>query len=225
MQHTVETLSGGTKVFTTPTHRFGTDALLLLEFCEVRKTWAACDLGSGSGILLLGLLDKGLQGTAVGIEQDEEGAALLAETARQNEYANISAVHMDMCDYRPARQFDLVVSNPPYFSGGIRPPQSQRAAARHQVSVTLEQVCFTAGRILKDKGRFCLCYPAAELPGLFAALRAAGLAPKRLQLVRKTAADEPWLCLVNARKAAGEGGLRILPDRLLPPGQPLRYGE
>jgi tRNA1(Val) A37 N6-methylase TrmN6 len=225
MQHTVETLSGGTMVLTSPAHRFGTDALLLLEFCEMRKTWAACDLGSGSGILLLGLLDKGLQGAAVGIEQDEEGASLLAETARQNGYTNITALHMDMRDYRPARQFDLVICNPPYFSGGIRPPTTQRAVARHQVSIMLEEVCFTAGRILKDKGRFCLCYPAAGLPGLFAVLQAGNLAPKQLQLVRKTAADEPWLCLVNARKAAGEGGLHILPDHLLPPGQPIRFGQ
>ena len=76
--------------------------------------------------------------------------------------------------------------------------------------------------LLKDRGRFCLCYPPARLAQLFAALSANRLAPKRLRLVRKTPETPPWLVLVDARKNGG-AGLQILPDRILPPGAPVQY--
>lgn len=223
MQYTVETLPGGTQVFTSPRHRFGTDALVLLAFCDVRKTWTACDLGCGCGILLLGLADKGLSGTAVGVEVDPVGGALLLEAAKRNGYAHVHSVVKDLREYRPSRQFDLVVSNPPYYNEGALPKDAQRAAARHETSVKLKEVCGTAARILKDRGRFNICYPAAKLAMLLTELRAHNLEPKRLQMVRKTAEDEAWLVLVTAQKATGPGGLRVLPDRLLPPGKPVQY--
>lgn len=213
MEYSVEILPSGAHVWVSARHRFGTDSLLLAAFAQPRRQWAVCDLGSGCGIVLLSLLDNGLKGTAVGVELDEEGAALLAGAAAENGFDNVQALAQDLRGYQAQRPFDMVVCNPPYFTGGLISPDAGRAAARHQIHCTLADVCATAARNLKDGGRFCLCYPATQLAELFVSLRAAGLEPKRLQLVRKTAETAPWLALVDARKAGGIG-LEILPDKL-----------
>lgn len=222
MQHTVETLPSGTRVWVNARHRFGSDSLLLAGFCSPRRNAAVCDLGTGCGIILLSLLDKGLAGPAVGVEIDPEGAGLLAGAAEENGFANLQSVAGNLCGYRPARLFDLVTANPPYYTGGLISPDPRRAAARHQVSATLADFCAAARHLLKDGGKFCICYPAGQLASLFTTLQSHRLEPKRLQLARKNAESPPWLALVEARKAGGPG-LAILPDRLLPPGQPIQY--
>ena len=53
-------------------------------------------------------------------------------------------------------------------------------------------------------------------------LREHRLEPKRMQLVRKSPEEEPWLVLMEARKAGGIG-LKVQPDYILPPGRPILY--
>ncbi len=222
MEYQVETLPHGTQVYCNKNHRFGTDSLLLANFCEVKPAWRACDLGTGCGILLLSLIDKGLAGDAVGIELQPDGAALLAEAAKSNGLANVQALCQDFTQYRSSRRFDIVVSNPPYFTQGQPAANTARATARHQLACTLQDLCKAAARLLKQGGRFCLCYPAGQLAPLLKTLCENKLEPKRIQFVRKTPAETPWLVLVDARQSGGQG-VTILPDILLPSGQPVQY--
>lgn len=218
----VETLPGGTRLFCDKTHPVTTDSLLLARFCGAKPKWSVCDLGAGGGILVLSLLDAGTKGPAVAVECQPEAVALLNRAKEENALEGLTVHHGDVRGFALPRPVDVVVSNPPYFTAGAQSPVQARAAARHQQAATLADFCHTAARIIKDGGRFCLCYPAEKLAEAFGCLRAAGLEPKRLQLVRKTSADAPWLLLADARKAAGVG-LQILPDILLPPGQPVHY--
>lgn len=222
MEYQTETLPNGTPVYTTQSHRVTTDSLLLTAFCPVHRRHSACDLGAGTGLILLGLVDRGLAGRAVGVEQYPDAAALLQKAAQDAGLANVAAHTGDLREYTCGRPFDLVVSNPPYFTEGQASPQAARAAARHAAGDFLPALCAAAHRLLKDSGSFCLCWPPARLAPLLAALQGQNLAPKRLQLVRKGPAAAPWLALLDARKAGGEG-LAILPDHILPPGQQVRY--
>lgn len=217
-----ERLPGGTPVFTTREHPITTDSLLLAEFCGVKRDWAACDLGSGGGVLLLCLVDAGLEGPAVGVEIQPTGTALLQRAIDAAALGHVQAVCGDIRSWRAERPLDLVVANPPYFTAGMTSPRPARAMARHQTAGDLADFCAAAARNLKDGGRFCLCYPADQLAAVFGEARAQRLEPKRLCLVRKAADAAPWLALVDVRKAAGVG-LRILPDRIVPPGNSVRY--
>ena len=217
-----ETLPGGTAVYTAAHHRIGTDALLLADFCGAKRLWSVCDLGSGCGIVLLSLKDKGLRGPAAGVEIDPAGTALLQRAIEENHFADTEAVTADFTSYRPGRLFDLVVSNPPYFSAGLLPPEAGRARARHEVDASLGGLCETASLLLKDGGRFCLCFPPARLAELISCLHRCRLEPKRLQFCRKAHDAPPWLLLMDARKAGGTG-LTVLPDFILPPQQAMHY--
>lgn len=222
MQYTTEILPHGTQVWVNDIHKIGTDALLLARFCGVRPRWRVCDLGTGCGVILLSLWDEGLRGASVGLDIEKDAIALLQGAAQQNGFKEIQALQTDLRQYKPDILFDLVTANPPYFTGGLVAAHPARAAARHQLHGTLQDFCSKAAQILKDGGRFCVCYPATGLAALFAAMQAARLQPKRLQLVRKHTNQPPWLALVDSRKNGGVG-LGILPDIVLPPGQAVHY--
>ena len=185
----------------------GGDALALGEFATVRPRWRVCDLGTGSGALLL-LLARRAEGLSLtGVERDP----LAARTARDNLAANGLPGELVLGDWReiplPAGAFDLVVSNPPYF-----PPDSGRGndPARMELHGGLEELCAAAGRLLKNGGRFALCHRPERLCDVLCTLRAHGLEPKRLKLVAHSPAHSPALLLVEAVKG-GRPGLTVEP--------------
>lgn len=211
-------LPGGTRVYTSPAHRIGTDALLLAGFCRPPKAGGMADLGAGCGILGLSLLDAGWPGRVTAIEQDDEAVALLRLAAAAQ--PRLAPLQADLRAYRPARPFAGAIANPPYFAAGPRSGAPRRAAARHEDSLPLGELCAAAARLLRHGARFTLCYPPARLAGLFSALTAQRLAPKRLMLVRKSPEKAPSLALCEAVKGGGEG-LIILPEHIL--SAPLSY--
>ncbi len=217
-----EYFENGTPVFTSGEFPITTDSLLLADFCPMHPRHSACDLGTGSGPILLRLIDRGLRGRAVGVDVRTQGIQLLQRSIKLAGLENVQAVHGDVRKFSSGHSFDLVVSNPPYFSEGMHSPNAGRATARHDDSMNLADVCAAAKRLLKTGGSLCVCLPAVRLAAFFEAACANGLAPKRMQLVRKSTQKPPWLALIDARRMGGEG-LHILPDIILPPGDAVHY--
>lgn len=183
----------------------GGDALALGEFASLGPNRKVCDLGTGSGALLLLLARRESSLTLCGIELD----ALSAQTARDNLARNHLAGEIHHEDLRqtslPAGFFDLVISNPPYFPVGSG---TSGGPARSEEFCTLEELCAAAARLVKNGGRFALCHRPERLVDVLCALRSHGLEPKRMNLLSHSPAHSPSLLLVEAVRQ-GKAGLRI----------------
>ena len=183
----------------------GGDSLDLGAFATLRRGWQVCDLGTGSGALLL-LLAKRQEGLSLwGIEQDP----LSARTARINLANNGLPGEILTADFRQvssmAGKFDLVISNPPYFPAAAGP---SAGPSRSETCCTLEELCACAGRLVKNGGRFALCHRPERLTDLLCTLRSHHLEPKRLELVSHSPNHPPSLLLLEAVKQ-GRPGLTI----------------
>lgn len=180
----------------------GGDTLALGGFAAVRRRWRVCDLGTGSGALLL-LLARRAEGLALtGVELDP----LAAETAEDNLRRNGLPGRILAADLRrsglPAGGFDLVVCNPPYFPVRSGPG---RSAARREECCTLDEVCAAAARLVRNGGRFALCHRPERITDVLCALRAHGLEPKRLKLVSHSPQHAPSLLLAEAVRQGKPG--------------------
>ena len=60
-------------------------------------------------------------------------------------------------------KFDLILSNPPYFTDSLLSPDSLRTMARHTTSLTLEQLDASVSRLLEKSGRFALILPTEQM--------------------------------------------------------------
>lgn len=206
-----EILSHGTHVYVDETHRFGADAILLSHFAGVRRTESACDLGTGCGIIPLRWHDRGHRGACVALDISGAAIALLEQSLAHGGITHITPVCADLRTWTPPQHnFHVVTCNPPYFTGGFLSPTPARAAARHEGSCTLDEVCALAGKLLRDGGRFCVCQRPARLADVCCAMRAAHIEPKRLQFVTARPDKEPWLFLLEGHKRRASG-LRMLP--------------
>lgn len=223
----IEILDHGTKVQTGPGGTFGTDALLLARFLQPKPGVPAVDLCSGCGIVSLAWHDAGHRGRCLALEIDPGAHALCAAAVAENgpDAAHILPVQADLRDYAltgpEKNSYAVVACNPPYFTGGFRSADPRRAAARHDVLCTTADVAACAARLLQSGGKLALCQRPEQMAAVFAALCAAGLEPKRVQLVRAAPDKAPWLFLVEAQKDR-RPGLRWEPDLIVRAG--VAYG-
>ncbi len=184
---------------------YGRDAVLLANFVRAKSGERALDMGTGTGILAILVNGKtGARITAVEIQQ--EAAALAAESARLNGQDNIEVLAGDVRELHKSlgyALFDLAVCNPPYYTGGTASPDPHKRQCTHQQTLTLAEAAQSASRLLKNGGRFYLCYPAEGFAALCAALIQSGIQPKRVQLAY--GGNRPYLVLVEGKKGGKEG--------------------
>ena len=185
----------------------GGDSVALGAFATVRPRWRVCDLGTGSGALLLLLAGREPTLALTGVELDP----MAAQAAQSNLIKNGLDGRVLCCDLRcaplPAGQFDLVISNPPYFAVGSG---TSGGSARCEEACSLDELCAAAALLVKNGGRFALCHRPERLTDLLCALREHGLEPKRLRLLSHTPASPPSTVLVEAVRQ-GKPGLEIAP--------------
>ncbi len=192
----------------------GTDTFLLSSLPRLKPGLRVCDLGSGTGLLGLLLLQRQRDLTVTGIERLAESVSLAQQTAAANQLTDrLRTIHGDLREIRqllPANGFDLVVSNPPYFPSGSGqlPQTSALQSARSEDSCTLDQLCAAAAYLLRWGGSFCLVHRPERLTDLLCTLRSHAIEPKRLRLICKHPEAAPTLVLIDARRG-GKPGLSI----------------
>ena len=188
----------------------GTDSILLADFAHPGPKDRILDLGTGTGILPILLLYDRPRLTGSAVELEETACNL----ARTNFEANglsdrIKLIPGDLRQHReliPTGQFDLTVSNPPYFGVGSGPDAASGLKnARGDGTCTLDDLCQAAAWATRWGGNFCLVFRPDRLCDLIVSLRNAGFEPKRIRPVHHTAASPVNLILVEARRGGNPG--------------------
>lgn len=199
--------------------RFSCDAVLLSHFAQPKTGQRVLDLGTGSGVIatLLAAYHPDIQ--IDGVELQSELVDMAQRSVQYNRLtARITITQQDLTclpdTYR--RQYDWVVSNPPFFPLGQskESPNRQVAIARHEVACTLEQVLQSSTFCLKDRGHLALVHRAERLAEILQLCRQNRLAPYRLRLVHP-ANDQPANLLLLEAIRDGRNGLTVLPPLIL----------
>ena len=184
----------------------GSDTLALGRFATVRKGWRVCDLGTGSGVLLLLLAARESQLELFGLDQNPEAVALAQDNLGHNNLeGEIWTGSWSQTPFPPG-SFDLVVSNPPYYAPGSGKDGGPARMEREE----LDALCRAAARLLRNGGRFSLSFPTQRMVDLLEAMRRWDLEPKRLKLLSHTPTKPPYALLAEGVRQ-GRPGLQVLP--------------
>lgn len=145
-------------------YRFSLDAPILADFLECAPHDTLLEIGTGSGVIPLVLLRT----KPFGVVHTVEIQPGLAELARRNVEENggegrIVVHHGDIRTMGtpplPLRA-DVVFSNPPYrrVGHGKLNPDPEKATARHELTLTAEELLDAADRFLAPTGRLFLIH-------------------------------------------------------------------
>ena len=216
----LETLPGGLLLDTRNGFPLSTDSMCLGSFPPIFKGARAVDLGSGCGTLGLLLFGRQREISVTGVEIDPAAHETALENIRRNGLdgrmrsllCDIGAIHSLL----PPGAFDLVLSNPPYFTPGRGQacPLQNRNIARQGANCSLRTVYEAAAWLLPTGGRFSLCARVADLTELLYQGRCLDLEPKRLQFIRHQTFSPAKVLLLECRKG-GRPGLKLEPDLIL----------
>jgi len=148
--------------------KVGTDAVLLGAWVRTATASRVLDVGTGTGLVALMLAQRSTA-TIDALEIDADAAQQARENVLDSPWNNrVRIVAADARTWSEA-PYDLIVSNPPFFRQSLKAPSPNRSLARHDDTLTWEQLVDLAGRQLTSDGRFALILPI-ESEGVFEAL-------------------------------------------------------
>lgn len=194
---------------------FGMDAVLLAHFPKYGRKCRVLDLGTGTGVIPLLMVEEAESVEAV--ELDPEMAERAARSVAYNGLED--KIHVRQGDYRniselyPNESFDVVLANPPYYplKSGLSAAVPERARARHEYTASLSDVVRAARYALKYHGRFVMVHIPERLDEIFIALGENQMAAKRAMLVEPRQGKPANLAIVEAMVGGRPGNIRWLP--------------
>ncbi|MFY9151094.1 MAG: methyltransferase [Prolixibacteraceae bacterium] len=146
--------------------KVGMDGVLIGAWADVSGAKQILDVGTGTGLIALMMAQKNAVARIDAIEIDPD--AFLEATANV-EHSNWSdritlklETFQDFAD-SATEKYDLIISNPPFFTNGHKAPEENRALARHSDSLPLDELISGASRLLNENGRITLVLPTDGL--------------------------------------------------------------
>lgn len=206
-----DTLKNGYKILQdSERFQFGIDAVLLADYASksLKEKESVIDLGTGTGIIPLLMVNKCKTAAFTGLEVQKESADMAARSVAMNELeGQIQIVHGDLKEAGslfPRHSFNVVTCNPPYMidAHGRNNEQDALTIARHEVLCTLEDIVTAADYLLASHGSFFMIHRPFRLPEIFSSLEKHKMEMKRMRLIYPFADKEPNMVLIEARKNA-----------------------
>lgn len=193
---------------------FGIDAVLLSYFTRLKPGGKILDMGTGTGVIPILLSARTSPSEIDGLEIQEESADMAQRSVIYNELENI--IHIKQGDLCHASEiygrsvFDAVTCNPPYMINdhGRVNQNSMKAAARHEILCTLEDVIREASSVLKPNGHFFMIHRPFRLTEIINDLLKYRLQPKRMRFIHPFTDREPTMVLIESC-AGGNYGVKI----------------
>lgn len=182
--------------------KVGTDGVLVGAWCDTGGARRVLDVGCGTGLIALMLAQRcEAEAEITGIEIDGDAAEQARENVANSPWPDrIAIAHTKMQDYHPTAPLDLIVSNPPYFTNALKAPDAKRTAARHNDTLSVEDLAHFAKEHLSATGRLAVVLPCEEAKRLIGEAIACGLHEHRTTLVKTKANKQAKRMLVEVGK-------------------------
>lgn len=142
--------------------KVGTDGVLLGGWASVGHAKCALDIGTGTGLISLMLAQRNPNIQVKAIDIDRDAIWQASENVTASPFAErIDCEEISLSQYAGSTtdRFDLLVTNPPFFTDSLKSPDSQRSLARHDDSLSLEELISKGESLLTEDGCFAIVYP------------------------------------------------------------------
>lgn len=193
---------------------FSLDSVILANYSTIRlRDRNIIDFCTGNGIVPL-IISRRTNENIVGVEIQDKLADLAKKTIKYNKLGSqIKIICSDIKDFsiKHLNEFDLVLCNPPYFKvneNSCFNESLEKRIARHEICLTLSELCDCAKKILKDNGNICIVHRSDRLMEILFEFHSHGIEPKRIKFVYETIDKESTLVLVEGQKC-GKVGLKV----------------
>lgn len=190
---------------------FNLDTILLAHFVKIPvKSKVVLDLGTGVGPLMLYLSTK-TRAKIIGVEIQESRYVQALHNIKLNHLEHrLSCVHQDAREFY-YKNVDVIVTNPPFFKlsedANLSLDEEDRIA-RHEVMLTLEELCQVVSKNLKFGGYVNMIHRPDRLTEIIACFEKYQLSIKRIRFVHPYSDKPANHVLIEAMKH-GQKGMKV----------------
>ncbi len=178
--------------------RINSDTCNLGNFISLKKDDTILDIGTNNGALLLYAHKLGCK-KLIGVDINSEAIKLCKENMILN---NVSNYELYDCGVQNLNinKVDVIISNPPYFKNSLVNDNVDLKRARHDVSLSLDELISNSNRLLKNNGRIILVYKTTELIYLIKLLDEYKFGITKLQFINDESKEYSNTFLIEAVK-------------------------
>ena len=146
--------------------KVGTDAVLLGAWTPLHHhPFSILDIGAGTGIIALMLAQKSDAEIIDALEIDENAYEQCVENFEQSPWNDrLFCYHASLEEFTEDIEdnYDLIVSNPPFYSAEYKSENPQRDLARFSDALPFDHLLESVSRLLSNEGLFSVIIPYME---------------------------------------------------------------
>lgn len=144
--------------------KISTDAVLLGALATSESPRKILDIGTGTGVIALMLAQRFPDSRIQAVEIDPAAASQARENFEMSPFATrIEMQKGSFQEFSPAEKFDLIVSNPPYFSDHLKSSDAQRNLALHNDGLPFGELVEKVSAILAPDAKFWVILPPRQM--------------------------------------------------------------
>ncbi|HEY4618716.1 MAG TPA: methyltransferase [Flavobacterium sp.] len=174
--------------------KIGTDGVLLGAWTPIENNpFSILDIGTGTGIIALMLAQRSHAEQIDALEIDEEAYEQSVDNFESSPWGDrLFCFHAGLDEFveEPEDEYDLIVSNPPFYSEDYKTECKQRDTARFQDVMPFEDLIEAAALLLSESGIFAVIIPFKEEEKFLALAKECELFPLKITRVKGTPTTE-----------------------------------
>ncbi len=170
--------------------KVGTDGVLLGAWSPIpENVFSVLDIGAGTGLIALMLAQRCNAEQIDALEIDEDAYEQAVDNFENSPWGDrLFCYHAGLDEFveEPEDEYDLIVSNPPFFTEDYKTESVQRDLARFQDALPFEDLIEAADLLLSEKGFFTMIIPFKEEERILALAQNFELYPFKITHVKGT---------------------------------------
>ncbi|OHT46971.1 tRNA1(Val) (adenine(37)-N6)-methyltransferase [Flavobacterium tructae] len=170
--------------------KVGTDGVLLGAWAPINHNpFSVLDIGAGTGIIALMLAQRTNAEQIDALEIDEDAYEEAVENFENSPWGDrLFCFHAGLDEFieEPEDEYDLIVSNPPFYAEDYKSENEQRDLARFQDAMPFEELVEAADLLLSENGILAIILPFKEEEKFIALAKESELYPVKITRVKGT---------------------------------------
>lgn len=186
--------------------KVGIDGVVLGAWTNTSKVKTVLDVGTGTGLLALMLAQRS-KAFITALEIEENAANEAGKNVANSPWKNrINVQHTSFQNFviSNTQKFDLVVSNPPFFSGGLKANDEKRSLARQNDNLTYYELLVGTKKMLSDIGIISVILPYSMTENIRTLAQKNNLHIQKITIIKSKPSREPHRVLLQMGKIVSE---------------------
>ncbi|MCH4896180.1 methyltransferase domain-containing protein [Marinilabiliaceae bacterium JC040] len=154
-QFTIQQDQSGMKV--------GTDGVLLGAWANINNSENILDIGTGTGLIAIMCAQRNNSAKIDAIEIDTDTYNQAVYNINECKWSKrISIYNISLQNFSTKKNYDCIISNPPFFNNSTKNQTKKKCLARHTDSLKFSDIISFSINHLSPKGKLCIILPPIE---------------------------------------------------------------